>query len=288
MKILALLGALSLAGCDQTRELAPAEEFFARIDQGRLDKAWDMLVDEDKAAVDKPFFVDMYTDTSHITQYDTLIGTQVIDRSDKAIKVHQLRKVPDWNLVRSLRMRGRSMRELAASLSERRNLRMVLDSSRVVTVVGTGAKARISIGLAKQAKYHRVLDSLLAVQPSLVRGAVLGVMLESNINTFSNATVTISSESEVELGGVVFDVTWRGQPFGTWAPEQALPPRRSWTGKVGIKYAVGIDLSKLPRAAATLPGSEFEMKLISAIPMDATELRLKAERISGVEPLELL
>lgn len=290
MRAFAVLGLMgALAGCNRTEELSVAETFFARVDSAHLDSAWAMLVDEDRAAVDAARFAAMYTDTTRVRTYDTVLGMQEISRDPAGTKVKQMRKVPDWDLVYRLRLRGRPIAELAASLHERGNLKMVKDSSRVVTVVGQGASARISLGLAKQAKYHRVLDSLRAVQISLVKGKILSAATQSNLTAFCVGRASLESGADVELGNIVFQVTYQGKPFGLYTVEKKpLPAKGKWSGEIGVYYAEGVGPGSFGKQEAVLSPQGFEMKAVSAIFMDPSELKLQAQRISGVEPLELL
>lgn len=289
MRAFAVLGLMgALAGCNRTEELSVAETFFARVDSAHLDSAWAMLVDEDRAAVTAAQFAAMYTDTTRVRTYDTVLGMQEISRDPAGTKVKQMRKVPNWDLVYSLRMRGRPIAELAASLHERGNLKMVKDSARVVTVVGQGKSARISLGLAKQAKYHHVLDSLRAAQISLVKGKILSAATQSNLTAFCVGRASLESGADVELGSIVFEVTYQGKPFGLYTVEKPLLAKGKWSGEIGVYYAEGVGPGSFGKPEAVLSPQGFEMKAVSAILLDPSELRLQAQRLSGVEPLELL
>lgn len=280
------VGAMVLAGCNRSEELDVAATFFARIDSAQPGRAWELLSDADKAAVGREAFVAMYTDTALVREYDTLLGMQEISRGPEGVRVKQLRKVADRDLLGSLRAPGRSLRELATSLHERGNLRMLMDSSRVVTVVGQGKDARVSIGAERQARYHRVLDSLRKVQVGLIDGQILSAEPRLNIGVWCNARAELRSRSAVELRRIEFAVDWKGKPFGTWKVEPIMTPGRHWRGEIGIYYGEGWGPEKL--GTKPLPGKDFTLRPIAAEPTDPKELRLQAQRMTGIEPLELL
>lgn len=281
-----IAGVVGLSGCDRSAELDVAAEFFARIDSAQPGLAWELLTDADKAGVSRAAFAAMYTDTSRVSQYDTILGTQEISRGPDGLRVKQIRVVPDWNLVRSLRRPGRSMRELAASLHEGGTLRMLPDSSRVVTVIGSGKAARISIGTAKQVRYHQVLDSLEVAQLTLLEGQILSADPRPNIGVWCNAKAELRSRSEIELREIRVAVDWKGKPLGIWEVKSVMTPGRTWRGEIGIMYAAGMGPEKM--GPSPLPGKDFVLKVVAAEPADPNELRLQAQRLTGIEPLELL
>lgn len=280
------VGAAVLVGCNRSEELDLAAEFFARIDSSQPGRAWELLTDADKAGVSREAFAAMYTDTSRVGEYDTVLGTQEISREAGAVRIKQIRRIPDWDLVRSLRQPGRSLRDLAASLHEGGTLRMLEDSSRVVTVVGAGKEARISIGTERQARYHRVLDSLEAVQRTLLEGQILSAEPRANIGAWCNARAELRSQATVELRRIQIRVDWKGKPFGTWEVKPVMTPGRQWRGEIGIFY--GPDMGPEKLGTAVLPGKDFTLTVVAAEPVDPNELRLQAQRLTGIEPLELL
>ena len=74
--------------------------------------------------------------------------------------------------------------------------------------------------------------------------------------------------------------------FGTWKVEPIMTPGRHWRGEIGIYYGEGWGPEKL--GTKPLPGKDFTLRPIAAEPTDPKELRLQAQRMTGIEPLELL
>jgi len=275
-----------LAGCGPSQESEVAAMFFARIDSGKAGQAWDMLVDADKAALGREAFIAFCTDTSRPRDYDTLLETREIGRVSDGVQIQQLRRIPDWDLLQTLRKPGVSLRSLAATLHGGNNLRSLPDSSRIVTVVGQGSAARVSIGAAGQQRYRHALDSLEKTQLALLDGRILRAEPRANIGVWCNAQAEVRSDAAWGLRRIVFDVTWKGRPLGEWRVEAELPPHGHWSGPIGVFYGDGMGPEVL--GTVPLPGREFSLKAVAAEPIDPRGLRETARRLSGTQPMELL
>jgi len=238
------LGLLALASCKNVPEsVQQVQDFYAKVDSAQFDKAWDLLVDDEKALVPKAEFVKMFTDSLRVPGFDTTDEWTVVSSSGNETQVRAERRSPSWDIIDGIKTH-KTRRELLKGLSEGGSIPLHKDTTRLATVVTTPQGPRFRIGLKSMIEFQKerekVVQSLARnVSVSLKRGVV-----ENNFQAFFHVTGTVKNDGDVDLKPVVFQVFIHGKLSGTTTLKEVVPAKGSHSGEMTSDYENGLTPQK--------------------------------------------
>ena len=281
------LGLFALASCKNVPEsVQQVQNFYAKVDSAQFDKAWELLVDDEKAIISKTEFVKMFSDSLRVPGFDSTDEWSVVASSGNETQVRAYRRSPSWEIIDGIKSR-KTRHELLKGLAEGGSIPLHRDTSRLATVVATPQGPRFRIGLKPMIEFQKerqvVLQSLARnVSVTLKRGVV-----ENNFQAFFHVTGSVKNDGDIDLKPVVFQVFINGKLSGTTTLKDVVPAKGSHSGEMTSDYENGLTPQKFgtnwDRGAVNIGG--LSAKVISAAPADRKELdRLVATHLGGKIP----
>lgn len=283
------LGLLALASCKNVPEsVQQAQDFYAKVDSAQFDKAWDLLVDEEKALVTKAEFIKLFSDSLRVPGFDSTDEWTVVASSGNETQVRADRRSPSWDVIDGIKSH-KTRRELLKGLSEGGTIPLHRDTSRLVTVVTTPQGPRFRVGLKSMVEFQKerakVLETLAKnVSVTLKRGVI-----ENNFQAFFHVTGTVKNDGDIDLKPVVFQVFIHGKLSGTTTLKEVVPAKGTHSGEMTSDYENGLTPQKfgtswdIGHGAVNISG--LTAKVVSAAPADRKELdRLVAKHLGGKTP----
>lgn len=284
------IGLLALASCKNVPEsVQQAQDFYAKVDSAQFDKAWDLLVDDEKALLDKPAFVKMFADSLRVPGFDTTDEWTVVASSGNETQVRAHRRVPSWDIIDGIRSH-KTRRELLKGLSEGGNIPLHKDTSWVVTVVKTPQGPRFRVGLQAMIDFQKEREAVLRSLAEKVSVSLKKGVVENNFQAFFHVTGSVKNDGDIDLKPVVFQVFIQGRFSGTTTIKDVVPAKGTHSGEMTSDYENGLTPQKFgtswDRGAVNISG--LSAKVVSAAPADRKELdRLVARHLGGKTPVWL-
>jgi hypothetical protein len=278
---------LALVSCKNVPEsVQQAQDFYAKVDSSQFDKAYDMLVDDEKALMDKASFVKLFSDSLRMPGFDSTDEWSVVAASGNQNEVRAYRRVPNWEIIDGIKTHG-ARRDLLKSLADGGNIPLRADTSRLVTVVATPQGPRFRVGLQGMAAFAKARDSIVQALAKQVSVSLRSGVAENNFQAFFHVTGSVKNASDIDLKPVVFQVFIHGKFSGTTTLNDVVPAKGTYSGEMTSVYENGLTPQKFgtnyDRGAVGIGG--LSAKVISAAPADRKDLdRLAAEKSGGKTP----
>jgi len=278
---------LALVSCKNVPEsVQQAQDFYAKVDSSQFDKAYDMLVDDEKALMDKASFVKLFSDSLRMPGFDSTDEWSVVAASGNQNEVRAYRRVPNWEIIDGIKTHG-ARGDLLKSLADGGNIPLRADTSRLVTVVATPQGPRFRVGLQGMAAFAKARDSIVRALAKQVSVSLRSGVAENNFQAFFHVTGSVKNASDIDLKPVVFQVFIHGKFSGTTTLNDVVPAKGTYSGEMTSVYENGLTPQKFgtnyDRGAVGIGG--LSAKVISAVPADRKDLdRLAAEKSGGKTP----
>jgi hypothetical protein len=275
---------LALASCKNVPEaVQQAQDFYAKVDSSQFDKAYDMLVDDEKAILDKAAFVRMFSDSLRMPGFDSTDEWTVVASSGNRNQVRAYRRVPNWEIIDGIKTHG-MRRDLLKSLADGGNIPLRADTSRLVTVVATPQGPRFMVGLQGMVAFAKARDSIVRALANQVTVTLRSGVAENNFQAFFHVTGSVKNGADIDLRPVVFQVFIHGKLSGTSTLKEVVPAKGTYSGEMTSVYENGLTPQKFgtnyDRGAVGIGG--LSAKVVSAAPADRKELdRLAAGKSGG-------
>jgi hypothetical protein len=281
---------LALASCKNVPEsVQQVQDFYAKVDSAQFDKAWDMLVDDEKVLLDKPAFVKLFTDSLRVPGFDTTDEWAVESSSGNETQVRAYRRAPSWDIIDGIKSH-RTRRELLKGLAEGGNIPLHKDTTRLVTVVTTPQGPRFRVGLKAMIEFQKQREKVLQSLAQNVTVSLKHGVVENNFQAFFHVTGSVKNDGDVDLKPVVFQVFIHGKLSGTTTLKEVVSAKGSYSGEMTADYENGLTPQKFgtswDRGAVVISG--LSTKVVSAAPADRKELdRQVARSLGGKSPVWL-
>ena len=282
-RLLVVASLLLLAGCKNVPEsVQQAQGFYAKIDSAQFDKAYDLLVDEEKSILDKGAFVKLFSDSLRVPGFDSTDEWSVVGNSGNQTQVRAHRRAPNWDMIDQIKSR-KSRRELLKGLSESGSIPLRQDTSRLVTVVVTPQGPRFKVGLADMVAFSKEREKILQSLAQKVTVSLKHGIVENNFQAFFHVTGSVKNDGDIDVKPVVFQVFIHGKLSGTTTVRGPVSAKGTYSAEMTADYENGLTPQKFGTNwdHGAVPIGGLTAKVLSAAPADRKELDRMAARALG-------